>query len=58
MDQEKIYNALGNPFYFGTDIGTPLGYKTRDYYAFFIDGKFQYIKEKRLIKTRMNKLML
>ena len=44
MDQEKIYNALGNSFYFGTDIGTPLGYKTRDYYAFFIDGKISIYK--------------
>lgn len=39
MDQADLYDKLPDAYYFGTDIATALGYKTNDFYVFFLNGK-------------------
>lgn len=38
-------DILGDAYYFGTDIATPLGYRTKDFYAFFLNGKISVYKK-------------
>lgn len=53
---EVNYNILGDAYYFGTDISTPLGYRTKDFYAFFLDGKISVYEKGTFSKEKNEQL--
>lgn len=44
-DQTEIYDKFKNADYYGSDISSPLGYRAKDFYVFFYNGKISIYRK-------------
>ena len=54
--QTDIYNKIPNPFYYGSDSSSALGYKTKEFYVFFYNGKISIYRNGELDKDKNEQL--